>query len=134
MIDENWIKNKDNQKKVIGLLIGIDLLAISGLLIITASSQGPLYEVIKPEVEQEYYIYVNHEINQHGRIILSVIPTDSNMNVIGKEKHISLPREYKQFQMHCYSPIMITRITQFTGEEEITISSYNPNLNILSLS
>lgn len=133
-MNEQWIKDKDNQKKLLGVLIAINLFAVAGLLIVTATNSGPLYEVIKPDVKEEYYIYLDQDIMDNV-LVLSVVPIDADKNVIGEEQQIKLTDRHGEIPLDKNSHILVTRIVQITGEEQTHVSSYthtviNENITI----
>lgn len=138
-MNKYWIKDKENQKKLLGILIGINLIAISCLFFITASNQGPLYEILKPEVETEYYIYLDHQVYQTDAIlVINVIPVDGELNVIGDPTELYF-NDYVNIHNYNFKPnttIAIIRTMAFLGSEHITITKYNPdllyNINFLS--
>lgn len=107
-----------------------------------------MYDILKPEVEQDYYIYVDHTFHEDVRTIqseelfdyieLTVIPTDEDFYVIGEEKKIHFKLDDVvdiSSQITRNDTIVITRATQLLGKEQITVAQYNPTLfyNITSL-
>jgi len=115
-----------DSRKVLMLLLSLDLFAMSGLLIMTANEQGPLYDIIKPTAEQRYYILIDQHMGDiidsgilyDDCLIFNVQPLDVGLNPCGSEHKLYFANENKvRSDLRNGEIIICTWVIQITGQE-----------------
>ena len=110
------------------VLVALNLFAFSALLFMGANGVGPVYEVLKPTAEDEYYILNSQTVGditvdgaEYTNILLfNVTPLDSGLNKARGEEILYFAKENMlRNDLEDGEIIICTWVTQVTGGSRI---------------
>lgn len=138
-----WFSKKENRNKFFKLMIGLNLIAFSALLFVTADGSGAFYEVLKPSEITFNYTLVNQYENTaldatyDNAIIIEVIPLNAKFEEIGDVEKIYLSEKFRynnlvngerisiRYVQQKFEDEYIHSVAQYRNSDTMAILSFN---------
>lgn len=120
-----WFSEKENRNIFFKFMIGLNLIAFSALLFVTADGSGALYEVLKPSDNTFNYTLVDQYENtaldatHDNAIIIEAILLNEYFEEIGDVEKIYLSEKFMYNNLVNGERISIRYVQQFFEDEYI---------------
>lgn len=129
------LKTRDGKKKAVKIILALNFFAFATLLFMGANGSGPVYDLLKPDVVNEYYLLNSQEIGNISVdgtdytdiLLFHVVPLDSGLNKARGEEILYFANEDTvRKDLENDKIIVCTWVIQKTGEGRIVnVISYD---------